>query len=419
MIVPNGSLPTRNREALLLEYLRHLETRRFGRRLVWLHLSQLEARNRRDQHVRAATSGFLAFEDSGAAQVFVLSDSDVLVFHDAGAGESVRGEVESIMYLFGDDALVAGRDGHLRFATWFDVENDYSGVLLAVREHLMPGLSTDAMETVPARIASRQKSGEPLTPGMLERIESGLAGADLSSLVRQQPVCTVSPQLSVSPQFSELFVSITELRDAVLPHADLHSNPWLFRRLTETLDRRVISYLTRAETVFGGGAISVNVNVSTLLSSAFVALDRGVNGASPSSIAFELQAVDIVSDIGSFLFARGFARQKGFRLLLDGLHWRSIAVLRTDRLGLDLVKVLWDPAFAGRRGDAVSALRGLVERDGADRVVLCRVDDERAVEIGHGLGISLFQGRHIDQLLREDSRRRELSRLKRIDGWDT
>jgi len=46
-------------------------------------------------------------------------------------------------------------------------------------------------------------------------------------------------------------------------------------------------------------------------------------------------------------------------------------------------------------------------------MVLCRCDNREAVDFGKSVGITLFQGRFIENLIAEDGRRRELLRLKR------
>jgi hypothetical protein len=57
-------------------------------------------------------------------------------------------------------------------------------------------------------------------------------------------------------------------------------------------------------------------------------------------------------------------------------------------------------------------LRAAVERAGGSRMVLSRVDTPEAVIFGQSLGIQLFQGRYVDQLVAEDNRRRQFLRLQ-------
>src|SRR3546814_13451589 len=64
------------------------------------------------------------------------------------------------------------------------------------------------------------------------------------------------------------------LARTVLPDVNLATNRWLFQHLTQTLDRRVLKLLSRADDTDLHAAISINLNVETLLSPAFLEFDR-------------------------------------------------------------------------------------------------------------------------------------------------
>ena len=126
----------------------------------------------------------------------------------------------------------------------------------------------------------------------------------------------------------------------------------------------------------------------------------------------ELQKVDIFADLASFLFAREFFQEKGCRICLDGMTHDTMPMIDRERLGADLVKLVWHPDLVDG-GDAMAEqTRTLIHRTGETRVVLCRVDNREAIDFGHSVGIELFQGRYIENLIAEDNRRRELLRLK-------
>ena len=55
---PDAQKAIPSQENLLLDYVRRLEKHRGGRQVVHVHLSQLRPFNRREQHIRAATSSF-------------------------------------------------------------------------------------------------------------------------------------------------------------------------------------------------------------------------------------------------------------------------------------------------------------------------------------------------------------------------
>ena len=63
--------------------------------------------------------------------------------------------------------------------------------------------------------------------------------------MRRQAICTLPEDGSPQPMFRELYISIDELRNAVVPDCDLTSDRWLFLHLTKTLDDRMLQRKAR------------------------------------------------------------------------------------------------------------------------------------------------------------------------------
>ncbi len=407
-----------SQEHLLLDYVRRLEKHKDGRQAVHIHLSSLKPFNRRDHHIRAAANSFEFLVREMQGQLFVLQSSDLFFIYKDRAQPEVETVVQKVRYLFSDDPLLAEEESDDRgFATWYDVEADYDAILYSVQDQVEAGQRGHSAGrnrlSARASLKARQEQGEPLTPEVLERIESALERADLSNLVRRQFICGISQKMVPMPVLSEMFISIRDLRETLLPSVNLLSNRWLFQHLTETLDRRMLAMLNRPDALAISGDISINLNISTMLSPEFIAFDENLSAVRRGAIIIELQKVDIFADLGAYLFAREYAQDKGYRVCIDGLTHHTMPMVDRDRLGADLVKLIWDPEMADE-GDAMhDRITALVARAGESRVVLCRVDTREAVDFGHSVGITLFQGRYIENLMAEDNRRRELLRLKR------
>ena len=110
-------------------------------------------------------------------------------------------------------------------------------------------------------------NAQPLDPTRLARLESFLKQSDLSSMIRSQPICTVSPgHLSAQMIMRELYISIADLQETMLPEHDLASNLWLFQYLTQTLDQRMLHLLIRNQDSALNSSFSINLNVDTVLS---------------------------------------------------------------------------------------------------------------------------------------------------------
>jgi hypothetical protein len=138
--------------------------------------------------------------------------------------------------------------------------------------------------------------------------------------------------------------------------------------------------------------------------------DDGVIASMRGSIVVELQNIDIFADLNAFLFARDFAKDHGYRICIDGLTESTMRFIDREKLGADMVKLIWRPSLRGTAGHEV---RDMVKRAGRSRVILCRCDDAEAVAFGQDAGIGLFQGRHVENLIAEQIRRRELESVRR------
>ncbi len=245
-----------------------------------------------------------------------------------------------------------------------------------------------------------ESRGRPIDPDILDRLVNGLARADLSNHVRRQPVCALVGSARPQPLFSEIYVSIGELRDTIAPRVDITANRWLFQHFTETLDRRVLSWLNREGTRLAQGGFSININVATILSEHFLKFEQMVAAALHGTVVLELRVEDVFSDLEAYSFARDFVRQRGYRLCLDNMSPEAIALLDRERLGADMMKLFWTPdlwrTMEQERGqEAAERLRA----GEGSRTVLARCEDPAAVTLGRSLGISMYQGRYIDSLL--------------------
>lgn len=239
----------------------------------------------------------------------------------------------------------------------------------------------------------------PIDADTLDRLVNSLARADLSNHVRRQPVCALVGSARPQPLFWEIYVSISELRDAIAPRIDMMANRWLFQHFTETLDRRVLSWLNREGSRLIQSGFSININVETILSEHFLKFEQMVAAGLHGTVVLELRIEDIFSDLEAFVFARDFVRQRGYRLCLDFATAEVLAAVNRDRLGLDMVKLFWHPGLEQDLASprCAAALDHLRAGEGA-RTVLARCDDQSAIEFGRSLGISMYQGRAIDAM---------------------
>jgi hypothetical protein len=391
-------------EARLLDYVERLSRYRDGRRAVHIHLSRLQAQNRREHHLRIAASSFEVIVSHFEGQVFQLSNADIVFICRGASPLAIDEAIMRVRYLFTDDPLVAVAPDHDSdpLCTYYDIERDFERLLELARR--VSDEETRRQRRL-AQIATGGGTGAeaarpPVEPRHLGELVDALARADLSNVMRRQSVCMIMPNQPVQTIFRELFISIADLRDVLMPTHDIAADRALFQYLTLTLDRRMLALLRKNDDRDISNSFSLNLNVASLLSPDFLAFDNALRGAARGTIVIELQYTDIFSDLGAYFFARDFAKGRNYRLCLDGVTELMLPFVDRERLGIDLVKLVWNPQMAENvETGKFEEYRDAISQIGRARTILCRCDDEAALRFGHAVGIPMYQGRGIERML--------------------
>jgi EAL domain-containing protein (putative c-di-GMP-specific phosphodiesterase class I) len=398
-----------SQEYLLLDYMQRLGRNVDGRMAVHIHLSRLRPQNRQDHHIRIAAATFEGMVQNYEGQIFTFSNSDLFLICKDAAIEDIDAAIMKVRYLFSEDPLSQGDDEEdlARFCTRYNVTTQHEELLDLVKQMHRERERKNRLAVTQDRADTRTRSGKKfLDPEQLGKLESFLLRADLSNLMRRQPVCAITPtNPNPQPVFRELYISISDLQQTVLPEFDLSSNLWLFQHLTQTLDSRMLSMLIRNDDTSIASSFSVNLNVQTILSPPFLNFDSSLKAVARGTVVIELQAIDIFGEMGAYMFARDFMRERGYRICLDGLNHLTLQFIDRDRLGLDLLKLIWTPDMADDvSGTRATELKEHVDRCGRARIILSRCDSDEAVRFGQSLGITMYQGRYVDRLLSNESR---------------
>ena len=251
------------------------------------------------------------------------------------------------------------------------------------------------------------KNQKLFTPEMLARVSKALQNTDFSNMIRRQSVCIILEEAQPQPLFEEVFVSIADLGESILPGVSLTATPWLFQDLTETLDKRVLNSVSRHDDGAFTHDFSLNLNISTILSEEFREFDDNIRSGMKNTIVLELQPIDIFSDLRSYLTARDYAQNLGYKICIDGITYKTLKIIDRERLAADYIKLTWnqDLPFALQED---AALTEKLLNIGPNRAILCRVDDEEALLVARKYNITLFQGRYIQHLLSKNPRNRRV-----------
>jgi hypothetical protein len=236
----------------------------------------------------------------------------------------------------------------------------------------------------------------PLDALTLEAIEVRLAQAHVARFARHRPVCRMATA-GFALAWEERFLSVPALMAELAPDHDGMADPFLLRRLSHIMDRRLLALLSASAELDGAGAFSLRLNVGSVLSPEFLRFDHAMPPRLRGHVLIGLQPVDILEDLGSFQFARAFAQARGYRVVLHGLDVTLIGLLDLAALDADFLRVQWSAALS--RLD-LAALRA-----GAARWVLTGADGPAALAWGRSAGIGLFEGEAVQGTTGHASRR--------------
>ncbi len=351
-----------------------------GRSALALRLSRLPRDRAEPHHLRLARAALDPLLAADRARLFSLDNHDIVVVWKGDASAAVAACRREIAHLFADDTtersaseLGAPPPGDL--VQSLTLPDEGRAMLAIVEESLAPHADSGTVEEPPA---------PPLDLARLAMLELSLQQADLARFARRRPVCAATPQGGFDVAWEKRFLSIEELTAALLPDRSVRADPWLFRRLTRTLDRRMLVLLSHPEELRRAGPFSLNLNVTSILSAEFLRFDAALPARLRGEVVLELSPPDVMADPSAFQFAREFARVRGYGLLLRGLTPILLRMFAREALGVQFLQLRWT-------ADLVARPAPLADAD-PSCVVLGRADTPAAIGWGRSQGIRHFRG---------------------------
>jgi EAL domain-containing protein (putative c-di-GMP-specific phosphodiesterase class I) len=368
--------------------------------VIHLNFSRLQDRYRSDFQIKIAINiiSDLCREIDGV--IFSCRDNDLVTMLYCDNQAIVEKIIFQLRYLFIDDPL-AYSDNESENKDFCDV-------------YLLPIQWQDLALMAQRKVGSSAKFEypkdadevrlKPLTPHRLARLEPDIRTIDLSQIVRLQPICAWVNQAQFRVVFQECYIHIAHLRQALKTNVDLASNILLFRYLTEILDDRILNYIRQHPALYLKNSLSININIATLFSNEFAIFDTAIDTGAKSAVIFEIHIADIFADIEAFKTAADFLHRQGYRICIDGLSPSSFMQVSRELLHADLMKLQWNADHDVHLDNVENRLLlEAVRRCGQNRIILCRCDSPYSLNYGRTLGLSLFQGRYVDQVLNPKS----------------
>jgi hypothetical protein len=377
-------------ESLLFDAAERVGRIREGRLALHLHLSRLLPQNREDAKIRIAARMFETMVDSVRGQMFLLTNSDIVLICKDARLQDLDSIVYKLRALFSKDPLTyaESQDGQDRFVTYYDIEIEYDSFFA-----LCGQMVQDAKKRiVEARTAPQI---QPLDAKNLNRVLERIGSTDIAGVVRRQACIYINEKMTAEVAFQEFFMSIGDLQRVLAPDVNILANRWLFQHLSQVLDLRVLSCLQDLPLRKYPEAFSVNLNMATVNTPVFQAFENASRGK--AGIYVEFQLVDIFNDLDGFFRVRDRLRAAGHKSVLDGMSPITLQFMDAELYNTDFVKVSWSPDMADdlQTAELAQALGPV----GFDRVILSRCDSETSIAWGLQQGIRYFQGRFLDAMI--------------------
>ena len=275
------------------------------RRVVLLRLSLLPPELARPHHRRLARAALDPLALADRARLFELENGDTVVIWRGEAPASVAQAKAAIAHLFADT----------------ESGLDVNDLLVPLALPQQCDLLFDAIAVSRSRSdAHPPRTQAPLDPAALTRLEDSLARADVARFARRKGIYERRADGRFVLRWEKRFLSVAELTHALSPDHDAKGDPWLFRRLTRSLDRRMLALLAAPDELRDAGPFGLNLNIASILSPEFLRLDAALPAALRGRVVIDMLPADVIADPAAYLFAREFAHARGYRLLLRGLE---------------------------------------------------------------------------------------------------
>ncbi len=404
-----------NQDEQLRYYLTQTLRKRIDATVLQLKISKIDLALRKD---KLLASILTTFNDmlKGYGQAFCIKNDDIfLVYSNQVKEGSIKACLIKVWMNFSSDKQTDKASELLEKKYFLPQDQDNLAYEITRIGNTEPPkrVGPETKEKKPFVLPTSDEPEKKLfTPEMLTRVTKALQNTDFSNMIRRQSICIILEDSDPQHLYEEVYVSTADLGESVLPGVSLEGTPWLFQALTETLDMRVLSSVSRHDDGAFKKNFSLNLNVSTILSEAFRSFDENIHSTEKSSIMIELQPIDIFSDLNSYLMARDFAQNTGYKVCIDGVTVKTLKYINRERLGADYVKIVWSEDLPYAFKESPELEEAFVSM-GANRIILSHVDVQEGLEFSKKYGITLFQGPYIQSLLSGNARHRSPMRERR------
>lgn len=376
----------------LLTLLQSAKRELQGLRLIHLHLSLLKDKSNLDLlSIKRAMQE--TADNSSYLQVFNLSNDDVIVLYKGikfSLISDVCSKIEKLMLSrttmvkqnpYREDSLYSIMELSLNFVS-----------VIRFIEGLQKGEGGDAPV---------EQTKPPISLEELGKIERAVQMFDLSPFMLNQPVVNIQNPTENEYEYFELYIAIKALEERLSPEYDITANRWLFSYFTSQLDQSVLRALNYGVDFLRGKRLGLNLNLATILSASFVKFDERLTTDLRGNVILEINKTDLIENVSMYKEVVDFAATRGYKICIDGLNDFWVTHMDLEYMACDYAKIIWSPDMDSMSEEEIEALQEKVRQQENCRYILARCGTVSGLIWAEKMGISLVQGRVIDNILRK------------------
>ena len=177
------------------------------------------------------------------------------------------------------------------------------------------------------------------------RLFESLRNADIANLVREQTIWDLSQLNEPKAQASALTVSIDALDDMF--GQDIRANPWLFEKVIEVIDIRMLDHLVD-DRLKAGKTYAVNVNSTVVIEGELDDSFAAIPMTTRKRILLEVPYVEALHERADFDRMVTVLEHEKFPVALDGIRWSLQLCGRSGDPGSDYTRA-YPVSGPGRR----------------------------------------------------------------------
>ena len=217
----------------------------------------------------------------------------------------------------------------------------------------------------------------------------------IKAFVRTQDVMLNITGKQPEKVLTEYFISMDLLRKPLFVDVEMRGSGRLFNEFTLVLDQILLRAFNEMHTT--DERCSVNLNVESVFTEAFEEFIDRTPADVLSQVVFEFRQSNIVENFDEFQVARGLINSKGAHIAVDQIFPQTVGLVDVDYIGATMAKIHWRNGAEEILKERERAIQYMLDCNVLP--ILIRVDNERALDVGERMGINMYQGFLIDDML--------------------